>query len=156
MLFRSVYKATELGYNTRLLRAVLEVNRDQPLKIIEILDKLAGPIKGKKIGILGLTFKAGTDDIRESPALLTIKELLMEEAKLNIYDPQAMEKVKKIFSHLNYLETGQEVVDESEIILILTEWPEFKKLDYGNKLVIDGKNLFYEGKRPRNYEGICW
>ncbi|MBT3721564.1 UDP-glucose/GDP-mannose dehydrogenase family protein [archaeon] len=151
-----VYKATELGYNTRLLRAVLEVNRDQPLKMIEILDKLAGPIKGKKIGILGLTFKAGTDDIRESPALLTIKELLMEEAKLNIYDPQAMEKVKKIFSHLNYLETGQEVVDESEIILILTEWPEFKKLDYGNKLVIDGKNLFYEGKRPRNYEGICW
>ena len=151
-----IYKATELGYSPRLLRSVLEVNRDQPLKLIEILDKLKGPIKGKKIALLGLTFKSGTDDIRESPALVTIKELLMEEAHLNIYDPQAMEKVKKIFPHLNYYKTGQEAIDNSEIVLILTEWKEFKQLQYSNKLVIDGKNLFYEGIRPDNYEGICW
>lgn len=151
-----IYKATELGYSPRLLRSVLEVNRDQPLKLIEILDKLKGPIKGKKIALLGLTFKSGTDDIRESPALVTIKELLMEEAHLNIYDPQAMEKVKKIFPHLNYYKTGQEAIDNSEIVLILTEWKEFKQLQYSNKLVIDGKNLFYEGTRPDNYEGICW
>lgn len=151
-----VYKATELGYSPRLLRSVLEVNRDQPLKMIDLLDKKAGPIKGKKIGILGLTFKAGTDDIRESPSLATIKELLMEEAILNIYDPQAMEKVKKIFSHLNYMKTGQELVEKSDVIIILTEWPQFRDLDYKDKLVIDGKNLFYDGKRPRNYEGICW
>ncbi len=151
-----VYKATELGYSPRLLRSVLEVNRDQPLKMIDLLDKKAGPIKGKKIGILGLTFKAGTDDIRESPSLATIKELLMEEAVLNIYDPQAMDKVKKIFSHLNYMKTGQELVEKSDVIIILTEWPQFRDLDYKDKLVIDGKNLFYDGKRPRNYEGICW
>lgn len=151
-----VYKATELGYNPRLLRSVLEVNRDQPLKLIEILDKLSGPIKEKKIALLGLTFKSGTDDIRESPALLAIKELLMEEAHLNIYDPQAMEKVKKLFPHLNYFKTGQEAVDNSEIVLILTEWGEFKQLKYTSKLVIDGKNLFYDGERPDNYEGICW
>ncbi len=151
-----IYKATELGYNPRLLRAVLDVNRDQPLKLIEVLDKLSGRIKGKKIALLGLTFKAGTDDIRESPALSTIKELLMEEAQLNIYDPKAMEKVKKIFPHLNYFNSGQDAVDESEIVLILTEWKEFKKLNYTNKLVIDGKNLFYDDGRPSNYQGICW
>lgn len=151
-----IYKSTELGYNPRLLRAVLEVNRDQPLKLIEVLDKLKGPIKGKKIALLGLTFKAGTDDIRESPALSTIKELLMEEAHLNIHDPKAMDKVSQIFPHLNYHTTAQEAVDESEIILILTEWEEFKDVDYTNKLVIDGKNLFYGVKRPKNYEGICW
>jgi len=152
-----VYKATEKGYNPRLLRAVLDVNRDQPLKMVELIDKTAGPIRGKKIGLLGLTFKAGTDDIRESPALTTIKELLLEEAELNIYDPKAMDKVKRLFPHLTYFKTGQEVVDESEIIVILTEWEEFKKLDYGNKLVIDGKNLYYDGNgRPKHYEGICW
>jgi UDPglucose 6-dehydrogenase len=150
-----VYKATELGYSPRLLRSVLDINREQPLKMLEILEA-KGPLKGKKIGILGLTFKAGTDDIRESPALYTIKELLMEEAKLSIYDPEAMEKVKKIFPHLNYGEAGQEVIDKSDIVLILTEWPEFKELDYGDKMVIDGKNLFYNGDRPKNYEGICW
>ncbi|MCM2324978.1 MAG: UDP-glucose/GDP-mannose dehydrogenase family protein [Candidatus Woesearchaeota archaeon] len=151
-----VYKATELGYNPRLMRSVLDVNRDQPLKLIELLDRSAGPIKGKKIGLLGLTFKSGTDDIRESPALLTIKELLMEEAKLCIYDPKAMDKVQKIFPHLTYEKTGQDVIKNSEVVLILTEWPQFRELDFGNKLVIDGKNLFYDGKRPKNYMGICW
>jgi len=134
---------------------VLDINREQPLKILELLEK-TGPLKGKKIGILGLTFKSGTDDIRESPALTTIKELLMEEALLYIYDPKAMHKVKKIFPHLNYMKNGQKVIDNAETILILTEWPEFRKLDFGDKLVIDGKNLFYDNNKPKNYEGVCW
>ena len=150
-----VYKGTEQGYSPRLLRAVLDINRDQPLKMLELLEK-KGPLKGKKIGILGLTFKAGTDDIRESPSLTTIKELLMEEAVLLIYDPEAMQRVKKIFPHLKYMKSGQQVVNGSDIVLILTEWPEFRNLDYKDKLVIDGKNLFYDTKRPQNYEGICW
>jgi len=149
-----VFKATEVGYNTRLLRAVLDVNHDQPSRLLEILENI-GPLKGKSIAILGLTFKAGTDDIRESPALSIIKDLLMEESKLNIYDPMAMAPVKRIFSHLNYEKTAQDAVNNSEIVLILTEWPEFKSVDYGDKLVIDGKNLF-DGNKPKNYQGICW
>lgn len=149
-----IYKATEQGYNARLLRSVLDVNREQPLKMMELLDKY-GPLKGKKVGVLGLTFKEGTDDIRESPALNTIKELLMEEATLCIYDPKAMRQVKKIFPHLKYMKNADAVVKESEIILILTEWPQFKDVDYKNKIVIDGKNVF-DRKRPKRYEGICW
>ena len=150
-----IYRATESGYHPRLLRAVLDINRDQPLKLLELLEK-RGPLKGKKIGILGLTFKAGTDDIRESPALNTIKELLMEEAELYIYDPEALAKVSKIFPHLKYMNSGQETVDNCDIILILTGWPEFKELNYEDKPVIDCKNLFFESKKPKNYEGLCW
>lgn len=151
-----VYKATEIGYTPRLLRAVLDVNRDQPIRLLELLEK-QGSLKGKKIGILGLTFKDGTDDTRESPPLQVIKELMMEEAQLILYDPEAMEKVKKFFPHLKYAKTGQEVINKSEIILILTEWPIFRDLDYKNKLVIDGKNLFYDKpNKPKNYEGLCW
>ncbi|MEM4397451.1 MAG: UDP-glucose/GDP-mannose dehydrogenase family protein [Candidatus Woesearchaeota archaeon] len=151
-----VYKATEIGYTPRLLRAVLDVNRDQPIRLLEILEQ-KGSMKGKKIGILGLTFKAGTDDTRESPALQVVKELMMEEANLILYDPEAMEKVKKYFPHLKYAKSGQEVIDNSDIVLILTEWPQFRELNYGNKLVIDGKNLFYDKpNKPKNYEGLCW
>ncbi|MEM2131362.1 MAG: UDP-glucose/GDP-mannose dehydrogenase family protein [Candidatus Woesearchaeota archaeon] len=151
-----VYKATEIGYTPRLLRAVLDVNRDQPIRLLEILEQ-KGSMKGKKIGILGLTFKAGTDDTRESPPLQVIKELMMEEANLILYDPEAMERVKKYFPHLKYAKTGQEVIDNSDIVLILTEWPQFRELNYGNKLVIDGKNLFYDKpNKPKNYEGLCW
>jgi UDPglucose 6-dehydrogenase len=152
-----VYKATEIGYTPRVLRAVLDVNRDQPMRLLELLEQ-KGPLRGKKIGILGLTFKAGTDDTRESPALQTIKELMMEEAELILYDPEAMEKVKKYFPHLKYAQTGQELINKSDIVLILTEWPQFRELDYGSKQVIDGKNLFFDTKykRPKKYEGICW
>lgn len=154
------YKATEKGYAPRLLNAVLDINRDQPMKLLTIMDnKLNGDIKGKNIAILGLAFKADTDDVRESPSLQIIKELLLEQANLHVYDPSAMESVKKIFPHLNYTSTAQEAIDNSEIVLLLTEWPEFTELNYGDKHVIDGKNVFDTDKahlRSKNYEGICW
>ncbi len=150
-----VYAAAEKGYNTKLLRAVLEVNDVQPLKLLELLES-AG-MKKKKIAVLGLTFKGGTDDIRESPAIEIIKELLTEDVEMNVYDPLAMGKVKKVFPHLNYALSAQEAVDASDIALVLSDWPEFAEVDYKNKQVIDGKNIFDDKtKRPLSYEGICW
>ena len=154
-----VHKATEKGYNPRLLRAVLDVNREQPLKFMEILEKRAGNLQGKKIAVLGLTFKAGTDDVRESPSFQVLKELLLEQAEIYAYDPVALESVKKIFPYIHYSSSAQEAVASADITLILTEWPEFLKVDYGEKLVIDGKNLFDSenaARRPKNYEVICW
>jgi len=147
------HMAFELGYDARLLKSVLDVNKEQYKKLLELIEDKN--IKNKKIAILGLTFKAGTDDIRESPAISVIKDLLMEQPKLYIYDPMAMEKVKKIFPQLNYCTSAQEAVDKSDIVLILTDWPEFKNLDYGKKLVIDDKNVINE-KKKKNYEGIYW
>ncbi len=150
-----IFKASEKGYHPRLLRSVLDVNNYQPLKLMEILEHIG--LRKKKIAILGLTFKEETDDIRDSPALSIIKELMMEDAELILYDPLAMDKVKRIFPHLKYAQSAQEAVDMADIVLLLTEWDEFLKLDYGGKKVIDGKNVFFKSsRRPKNYEGICW
>jgi len=148
-----VYKATEKGYHPRLLRSVLDVNKEQPLKLLGLLENI--DLKHKRIAILGLTFKAGTDDVRESPSLFIIKELLMEQADLIIHDPMGMPAVMQLFPHLNYAHNAQQAIDKADIILLLTDWPEFRDLDYGDKMVIDGKNVF-DGKRPKNYHGICW
>jgi UDPglucose 6-dehydrogenase len=151
-----VHKGTETGYHTRLLRSVLDVNRDQPLKFLELVERELKGFQGAKLAVLGLTFKAGTDDVRESPSLSIIQELIMRRAKLYLFDPMGMPSVQELFPQLNYMETAQAAVDKAEAVLILTEWPEFKRVNYKNKLVIDGKNLFANNLRPKNYQGICW
>lgn len=152
-----VHKAVESGYYPRLLRAALDVNRDQPSKLLYILDNRLGQFAGKRIAILGLTFKENTDDVRESPALTIIKDLIMENAELVLYDPMGMPSVMKIFPHLHYAESAQDAVKGADAVLLLTEWPQFKDVDYGNAYVLDGKNVFSEPNgRPANYEGICW
>ncbi|MHA1334007.1 MAG: sugar phosphate nucleotidyltransferase [Candidatus Odinarchaeia archaeon] len=89
-IFRSrIYKA--------LLKAVLKVNEEQPLKAVEAAEKHLGSLKEKKISILGLSFKPNTDDIREAPSIKIIKKLLKKNAKITVYDPKAIENVKKIF-----------------------------------------------------------
>lgn len=151
-----VQKGLEVGYHPRLLRAALDVNKDQPLKFLELVEESLGNLKGKKIALLGLTFKAGTDDVRESPSLSIIKELILQQAALYLYDPMGMPPVKNLFPHLNYMESAQKAVDKSDAALILTEWPEFRKVNYKDKLVIDGKNVFENNDKPNNYQGICW
>lgn len=151
-----VYKGLEVGYHARLLRAVLDVNKDQPLKFLELVENELGAVKGKRLALLGLTFKADTDDVRESPSLSIIKELMLNQAQLFLYDPMGIPAVKALFPHLTYAQSAQEAVDKAEAVLLLTDWPEFRKVRYGEKLVIDGKNVFEDGKRPKNYQGICW
>jgi UDPglucose 6-dehydrogenase len=151
-----LHKSLELGYHARILRAVLDVNKDQPLKFLELVENTLGNIKGKRIALLGLTFKAETDDVRESPSLSIIKEFVMQQAQLYIFDPMGIPAVRTLFPQLNYAKSAQEAVDKAEIVCILTEWPEFKKVGYGEKMVIDGKNVFETDKRPKNYQGICW
>ena len=67
-----------------------------------------------------------------------------------------MPPVKNLFPHLDYMQSAQKAVDKSDAALILTEWPEFRKVNYKDKLVIDGKNVFQNNHRPKNYQGICW
>jgi len=147
------HQAATAGITPRVLRAVLDVNREQPNRLLAILDSHTP--KGKKIAILGLAFKKDTDDVRESPSLSIIKELQMENSSLILYDPMGMKEVMKLFPHLTFASSAQEAVNKADIVLILTEWDEFKTVNFGDKLVIDGKNLLYE-RPPTNYEGVCW
>jgi len=148
-----IAKADEIGEESKLLKEVMDVNERQPLKLIELLKKHVPDLKGKKIGLLGLAFKAETDDIRESRAIPVVQKLLKEDVIIKVNDPKAEEIFRKQFPNLEYC-SAEEVLD-SDAILILTDWDEFKNLDYSGKVVIDGRRIL-KAKEARVYEGICW
>lgn len=140
------------GIKLKILEKVLEVNDEQPLRAVELLTEKM-KIKGKNIGILGLSFKPETDDIRESRAIPILKALLKEGANIYAYDPKAMKNMEKLFPNINYCRNGSEVVEKSDAIIIATEWEEFANLNFKKKIVIDGRRI-----KAKNaiYEGVCW
>ena len=135
--------------------STIKVNDLQPLKLIELLKKHVPKLNGKTIGVLGLAFKPNTDDIRESRALIIVEKLLKENAKIKAYDPLAADNFKKIYPDISYVSKAEDVL-ESDAILIVTEWDEFKKLDYSNKIVIDGRKIEKAKEQAKIYEGVCW
>jgi len=146
--------AQELGEKSRILERVVEVNDLQPLKIIELLKKHVPVLTGRVIGVLGLAFKPGTDDVRGSRALPIAKQLLKEGAIVKAYDPEAMENFKELYPQIEYCSSAEDALD-SDAVLILTRWDAFRKLDYKGKVVIDGRRL-EEAKNAKIYEGVCW
>jgi len=146
--------AKNIGEKPRIIKSAVEVNKQQPLKLLQILKKHIPKLRGKTIGILGLAFKPDTDDVRESRAIPIIKQLLIEKATIKAYDPKAMKNFKRLFPTIEYCSSAEEVLN-SDAILILTKWDEFKELDYSGKTVIDGRRL-EEAKKARIYEGVCW
>jgi UDPglucose 6-dehydrogenase len=105
-------------------------------------------LKGKRIGVLGLAFKPETDDIRFAPALELIRKLLAEHATIQVYDPQAMAKTRPLFPDLLYCDSPYEVAEGAEALMIVTEWDEFKRLNWeriknsmSRPLILDGRNL---------------
>ncbi|MEM2192416.1 MAG: UDP-glucose/GDP-mannose dehydrogenase family protein [Candidatus Hadarchaeales archaeon] len=148
-----IARAEELGYRPKILRSVIEVNEKQPLRLLELLKKHIPNLRGKTIGILGLSFKPGTDDIREAPSIKIVRELLKEGARVKAYDPKAMENFRRLFPDIHYC-NAKEVL-KSDAVLILTEWEEFHRLDYRGKVVIDGRKID-EARKAKIYEGVCW
>jgi UDPglucose 6-dehydrogenase len=146
--------AESQGIETRILKAVIKTNDDQPQKLIALLKKHIN-IKGRKIGILGLSFKPDTDDIRESRAIPVVLSLLEEGAQILAYDPMAMPEFVKIFPQISYAKSSKEVL-ETDALMIITEWNEFFDLDYREKIVIDGRKVNKAEREARIYEGVCW
>jgi len=146
--------AESQGIETRILKAVIKTNDDQPQKLITLLKRHIN-IKGRKIGILGLSFKPDTDDIRESRAIPVVLSLLEEGAQILAYDPMAMPEFVKIFPQISYAKSSKEVL-ETDALMIITEWNEFFDLDYREKIVIDGRKVNKAEREARIYEGICW
>lgn len=155
-----IKKAEEVGEEAIILKAVVEVNDKQPLKLIELLKRHIHRLEGKKIGILGLAFKPETDDVRETRAYIVIKKLLKEGASVIAYDPKAMENFKHFYmdvgNKIEYATSGEEVLKKSDAVLIITEWKEFENLDYSGKIVIDGRRIRKAEKTAKLYEGVCW
>lgn len=147
-----ISKSRQIGYESKLLQEVLNLNDKQALKIIELLKKHIS-LKDAKVGILGLAFKPGTDDVRDAMAIKIVQALLQEGAKVQAYDPMAMENFRKLFPQIEYV--TRDAVLNSDAILIITEWAEFTELDYTGKIVVDGRRI-EKAREARIYEGICW
>ncbi|MEA1945549.1 MAG: UDP-glucose/GDP-mannose dehydrogenase family protein [Euryarchaeota archaeon] len=154
-------KAEELGYDPVLLNAVIEVNEQQPMRMIELLAEHIGNLRNKRIAVLGLAFKNDTDDIRESRSIPVITELLNLGAQVSAYDPLAEPNMRKIFPEIDYRESAPDALNDADACLIMTEWDEFRSLDkefdaMKNIVVIDGRRVVSLDPGRGIYEGICW
>jgi UDPglucose 6-dehydrogenase len=141
--------AKKLGYDFGLLREVKQVNDDQRKFFVKKLEENIWNIKDKTIAVLGLAFKPNTDDMRFAPSIEIIEDLQSHGAKIRAYDPEAMGRAKKIFSGIVYTKDPYEAMKTSDCLVILTEWPQFKQLDFKKAkkllkqpLIIDGRNMF--------------
>lgn len=145
-----IAKAKQIGYEPKILEEVLSLNEKQALKPVELLKKHV-PIKNADIGILGLAFKSGTDDVRGSRAIDIVEVLLREGANIKAYDPLAIENFRKLYPDIEYVSTKE--VLSCDAIIIITEWEEFNDLDYTGKIVIDGRRII-KAEEAKIYERV--
>ncbi|MFO7872731.1 MAG: UDP-glucose/GDP-mannose dehydrogenase family protein [Candidatus Undinarchaeales archaeon] len=152
-------KSKDIDYSSKLLDSVLFVNELQRKLMVGLTEKKLGILKDKKVAVLGVAFKAHTDDIREAPSIEIIEKLLSKGAEVKAYDPEALENAKEIFKDkINYCSSKEDALKNADACLIITEWPEFKNVDFSgmnNKIVIDGRNIL-ENRKDVDYEGLCW
>ncbi|NMB56001.1 MAG: UDP-glucose/GDP-mannose dehydrogenase family protein [Leptolinea sp.] len=139
------------GTHPQLLQAVMEINRNQRRRLVYKLRKAIGGLNDKTIGILGISFKPNTDDIREAPALEVIHLLQNEGAKIQAYDPQAMENANQVLKKVKLCENPYQVAEGADALILVTDWNEFKQLDFSRvkelmkrPVIMDGRNLWDE------------
>lgn len=143
------YMAATKGAHPQLLEAVMDINKNQRVRAVAKLEKALGNLAGKKIAVLGLSFKPNTDDIRESPALDIARMLLDKSALVLGYDPQAMDLARQKIPELICTQTPYEAADQADALLLATEWNEFKSLDFEQvkaqmrgRVILDGRNIW--------------
>lgn len=144
--------ADQAGVDFGLLRETERVNRRRIDQFIEKIRRALWVIKDKQIGVLGLAFKPNTDDIRLAPAIEVIRRLRAEGAQVRACDPEAMEKTRAVFPELTYNRDPYDVARDADALLIITEWEEFRRLDWkrihslmARPLIVDGRNLLDPG-----------
>jgi len=141
--------AKDLNYDFTLLKEVERINKERPALLVKKIRDTLWIIKDKTIGILGLSFKPGTDDMRFAPSLEVISILQKEGARIKAYDPASMGKAKGLLPGVVFVSDPYEVSEEANALVILTEWDEFKTLNFlrikklmVNPVIIDGRNMF--------------
>ena len=144
-----IHLASSVGVDFDMLKAAEHVNRQRIQRFFEKIRKALWVIKGKKVAVLGLAFKANTDDIRFAPALDVIRRLLDEGAEVHATDPQAIPRTKALLPAASYHDDPYEALQGVDAALLCTDWQSFRKLDWekagksmARRLVIDGRNLY--------------
>jgi UDPglucose 6-dehydrogenase len=136
------------GYHFQLLTAVIEVNELQKRRVMAKLQKHLGSLVGRKVALLGLAFKAHTDDMREASSLVLCARLLADGAQVKAYDPVAEAEARRLMAGVSFADSAHDALAGADACVIVTEWPEFAELDWRGvaelmhgKIVIDGRNL---------------
>jgi len=144
-----IHLSASVGVDFDMLKATERVNRQRIDRIFEKIRHALWVVKGKHVAVLGLAFKANTDDIRFAPALEVVKRLLAEGAVVHASDPEAMTRAKTLFPQVHYHEDPYTALRGADAALVCTEWDSFRKLDWdragelmARKLVIDGRNIY--------------
>jgi UDPglucose 6-dehydrogenase len=136
------------GYHFQLLTAVIEVNELQKRRVIGKLQKHLGSLVGKRIALLGLAFKANTDDMREASSLVLSARLQADGASVSAYDPIAEHEARKLMTGVEFASSALDALQGCDACILVTEWPEFAELDWdqareqmAGRLVVDGRNF---------------
>jgi UDPglucose 6-dehydrogenase len=128
----------------------MHINEDQRQRFLRKVRSALWTLRGKRLGVLGLAFKGGTDDIRESPAILLVQSLIQEGCEVTAYDPAAIERAREVLpKQVKYVANAYDAASGADALLVLTEWDEFSALDLPRlaqllkyPIVIDGRNLY--------------
>ncbi|HEV2216621.1 MAG TPA: UDP-glucose/GDP-mannose dehydrogenase family protein [Candidatus Dormibacteraeota bacterium] len=141
--------AERFDYHPELLHAVMDINRDQRMLVIDKLRECLSTLHDKVVGLLGLAFKPNTDDLREAPSLDIARVLLAAGAHVRGYDPAAMERTRTLLPELEYTKDAYELASGADALVVVTEWNEFRQLDLmrlktamRTPVVIDGRNIY--------------
>jgi UDPglucose 6-dehydrogenase len=142
--------AKRFDYHPELLHAVMDINRDQRMLVVDKLKEcLDGALDGRTIGLLGLAFKPNTDDLREAPSLDIARVLLAAGAAVRAYDPAAMDSARMRLPEVEYCRDAYDLAAGADAVVIITEWNEFRRLDLprlkkamGRPVIIDGRNIY--------------
>ncbi len=147
--------AAEHRYPLRILEAVEAVNNQQKEVLFKKLHQIYhGNLKGKTIAVWGLAFKPNTDDMREAPAIVIIEKLLAAGARVQAYDPEAMDEARKIFGdRITYVKKSYDALDQADALVVVTEWNEFRRPDFdrikaalARPVIVDGRNIYDPAK----------
>ncbi|MBE6050953.1 MAG: UDP-glucose/GDP-mannose dehydrogenase family protein [Clostridium sp.] len=147
--------ANDNGYELKTIKATIEVNENQKYKMFRKAKKIFGNLKGLKVAVLGLTFKPGTDDLREAPSIPNIRRLVYEGAEVTAYDPVGMENFKKIFpKEISYVETPEDALKDAEVVFIFTEWNEIKSIELEKYETLMKKAIIFDGRNCYKIEDV--
>lgn len=149
--------AQEHGVAARSVEAAVEINAAQKARMVKkIKEALGGDVAGKTIGVLGLTFKPETDDLREAPSLSILQPLHEKGAKIQAHDPQGMDEAKNIFPEFTYVKDSYEAARGADVLVLMTEWNQYRALDLEkikslmkDPLFVDLRNVYNPGKMKK-------
>lgn len=145
---QGMVKTSELlGYDFSLLREVININEDQTHHFLDRLEKRLGGFEGKRIALMGLAFKANTDDIRDAKSLVIIQRVLASGGSIVAYDPVAADNVRKVFPQIEYADSVFGLPKDSDALVLVTEWNEFRQLDLSRLVVGMKQPILFDGRR---------